>query len=112
MTTSSAADQGAATAWQARGAAGWLGLAASPTFALMAWNAANAAHPFAFCAVGSSMLPIDGMTAMYGLMSLFHLSPWLKLAAARSWASPKRSFSGTGMAGPTVIASSAVVPEA
>jgi hypothetical protein len=29
------------------------------------------------------MLPTDGMTAMYLLMSLFHLSPWLKLASDR-----------------------------
>ena len=83
MTTSSAANQGSARAWQARGAAGWLALAASPTFALMAWIAANDAHPIAFCSAGSSILPIDGMTAMYVLMSLFHLSPWLKLARGR-----------------------------
>jgi hypothetical protein len=80
MPLSSAANQGSTRAWQARGAAGWLSLAASPTFALMAWVAANDAHPMALCSAGSSILPIDGMTAMYGLMSLFHLSPWLKLA--------------------------------
>ena len=83
MTTSSAANEESARAWQARGAAGWLALAASPTFALMAWIAANDAPPIAFCSSGSSILPIDGMTAMYLLMSLFHLSPWLKLASAR-----------------------------
>jgi hypothetical protein len=32
------------------------------------------------------MLPTDGMSAMYLLMSLFHLSPWLKLAFGRSQA--------------------------
>ena len=38
--------------------------------------------PVAFCASGAS--PADcGMTAMYLLMSLFHLSPWLKLASGR-----------------------------
>jgi hypothetical protein len=72
MTTSSAANEAGGTAWQIRGAAGWLALAASPTFALMA--------------SGSSILPIDGMTAMYLLMCLFHLSPWLKLASGRNWA--------------------------
>jgi hypothetical protein len=36
----------------------------------------------AFCA-GPGGLPVDGMTAMYGLMSLFHLAPWLKIAAER-----------------------------
>jgi hypothetical protein len=29
------------------------------------------------------MLPTNGMTVMYLLMSLFHLSPWLKLASVR-----------------------------
>ena len=62
---------------------GWLGLAASPTFALMAWIAASDAPPMALCSSGAGALPIDGMTAMYLLMSLFHLSPWLKLASAR-----------------------------
>jgi hypothetical protein len=82
MTTSSAANKGSAGTWQTRGAAGWLALAATPTFALMAWIAANDARPIAFCS-GSSVLQIDGMTAMYLLMSLFHLSPWLKLASGR-----------------------------
>jgi hypothetical protein len=83
MMTSSAANNGSVGAWRTRGAAGCLALAASPTFALMAWIAANDAPPHAFCSSGSSFLPIDGMTAMYGLMSLFHLSPWLKLASGR-----------------------------
>jgi hypothetical protein len=86
MTTSSAANKSHAGAWQGRGAASWLGLAASPTFALTAWMAANDAPPIAFCSPGSSILPIDGMTTMYMLMSLFHLSPWLKLASGRRWA--------------------------
>jgi hypothetical protein len=59
--------------------AGWLALAASPTFALMAWIAASNASPMALCASRSG---IDSMAAMYLLMSLFHLSPWLKLASA------------------------------
>jgi hypothetical protein len=67
----------------ARGIAKWLCLAASPTFALMAWIAAHGAPPMVVCSSGPGMLPIDGMPAMYFLMSLFHLSPWLKLAFAR-----------------------------
>jgi hypothetical protein len=57
-----------------------LALAASPTFATMALLTSipgggaagmlcSAAHP----------APLSGMTAMYLLMSLFHLSPWLRL---------------------------------
>ena len=86
MTTSSAANTASATARQASGAAGWLALGASPTFALMAWIAANDAPLMAGCSAGRSILPIDGMTAMYVLMSLFHLSPWLKLASGHAWA--------------------------
>jgi hypothetical protein len=59
----------------------WLGLAASPTFALMALVAAMDAPPLALCAAGTRVLPLDGMTAMYLLMSFFHLPPWLKLAS-------------------------------
>ena len=73
MTTSSPASKG-------------LALAASPTFALMGLIAANDAPVHALCSSGSSILPFDGMTAMYLLMSLFHLSPWLKLASGRLWA--------------------------
>ena len=61
--------------------AGWLALAASPTFAFMAWITANDARLNAFCSSGSSILPIAGMTLMYLLMSLIHLSPWLKLVS-------------------------------
>lgn len=83
MTTSSAENKGSTRVWQVRGAAQWLGLAASPTFALMTWIAASDAPRSAICSSASGMLPIDGMTWMYLLMSLFHLSPWLKLASGR-----------------------------
>jgi hypothetical protein len=80
MTTSSAADRGSERVWQPCSAAGWLGFAAAPTFALMAWVSANNAPPMGLCSSGSSILPIGGM---YLLMSLFHLSPWLKLASGQ-----------------------------
>ena len=83
MTT--AESQSNTRVWQTRGAAGWLALSASPTFVLMAGVAAHHAHPIALCSSGS-ILSIDGMAAMYLLMSLFHLSPWLKLASACWWA--------------------------
>lgn len=57
----------------------WLGLAASPTFALMALIATLDTPQPALCAASGRMLSIDGMIVMYVLMSLFHLPPWLKL---------------------------------
>jgi hypothetical protein len=83
MTTSSAANEASANAWEARDATGWLALAASPTFGVMALIAANHAAPVGLCSSGSGILPIDGMAAMYLLMSLFHLSPWVKLVSGR-----------------------------
>ena len=56
-----------------------LALAAAPTFGLMALATAKA-PAMALCFAGPNILPIDGMTAMYLLMSLFHLPPWLRLA--------------------------------
>jgi hypothetical protein len=85
MPISPPVNQGSARAWLAHGAIPWLALAASPTFALMAWIVANDMRPIAICSLGSSILPNDGMTTMYLLMSLFHLSPWLKLASGRPW---------------------------
>jgi hypothetical protein len=62
----------------APGLAGWLALAAAPTFALMAlWSALSSGPPDVFCMSHAS--PPDGMTAMYVLMSAFHAAPWLKL---------------------------------
>lgn len=69
-----------ATANKAHDTHPWLALAASPTFALMALITAVDAPPLALCTGSIRILPIDGMTAMYVLMSLFHLPPWLKLA--------------------------------
>ncbi len=60
-----------------------ISLAAAPSFALMAVIGAGAAPHAALCAAGAGGLPIDGMTAMYLLMSLFHLPPWLTLAFGR-----------------------------
>lgn len=57
----------------------WLRLAAAPVFAAMALVCAIDAPPVSMCAAGATLLPLDGMTAMYLLMSLFHLPPWLNL---------------------------------
>ena len=73
----------------ALGAAGWLGLAAAPTFAVMAlltYVSGGGADVMRSTAHGMS--PLSGMVPMYLLMSAFHLAPWLKLisrsAARRS----------------------------
>ena len=78
MTTLTAAKERNARAWRARDTAGWIGLAAAPTFAVMAWITATDTSRIAICVSASGMPPIDGMAWMYLLMSLFHVSPWLR----------------------------------
>ncbi len=66
------------------GAAGWLGLAAAPTFAVMAllsWAPGGGADMMCPAAHGGS--PLSGMAPMYVLMGAFHAAPWLKLASRR-----------------------------
>ena len=58
----------------------WLGLAAAPTFALMAlWTAFFTGQPDMLCMAMQGSSPVSGMTVMYLLMSAFHAAPWLKL---------------------------------
>ncbi|WP_343820862.1 hypothetical protein [Castellaniella daejeonensis] len=66
----------------ARIAADGLACAAAPVFAVMAVAAMRDASPAMFCAPDPGASPLDGMTTMYLLMSLFHLPPWLRLARA------------------------------
>lgn len=62
----------------------WLGLAAAPTFAVMAlWTALFSAQPDMLCLAMRGSSAMSGMTLMYLLMSVFHSSPWLKLIASR-----------------------------
>ena len=64
----------------ARRAAGWLHLAAAPSFAGMALVTALGEGPAdAICGGG----PLGGMTVMYLLMSAFHAAPWLTLGVSR-----------------------------
>ena len=61
-------------------AAGRLGLAAAPTFAIMAlWAGLFSGQPDMLCIAMQGSSPMSGMMVMYLLMSGFHLSPWLKL---------------------------------
>ncbi|MBI3199619.1 MAG: hypothetical protein HYZ40_19330 [Rhodospirillales bacterium] len=58
-----------------------LSLAAAPTFAVMALlSALPGGGPLeALCAGAHDTSPLTGMAAMYVLMSVFHLAPWLRL---------------------------------
>ncbi|WP_246226402.1 hypothetical protein [Chelativorans xinjiangense] len=68
---------------------GWLGLAAAPIFALMAWISAVGSPGMTICSAASAFVPINDMVLMYFLMSFFQLSPWLKLlSTVRSAATP------------------------
>ena len=64
----------------AHAAARWLGLAAAPTFAIMALlTAVFRRGPGGYALLGRTCLPLSGMVPMYLLMSAFHSAAWLKL---------------------------------
>jgi len=68
----------------ALGAAGWLGFAAAPTFAVMAlltYTSGGDAHMM--CSAMNGASPLSGMAPMYVLMSAFHSAPLLKLISRR-----------------------------
>jgi hypothetical protein len=68
----------------ASGPAGWLGLAATPTFAIMAlWTDLFSGQPDMLCMPMQGSSPMSGMTLMYLLMSLFHTAPWLRLISSQ-----------------------------
>jgi hypothetical protein len=62
---------------------GWLGLAATPSFALMALltGVARDGGMDLLCSAAHGPWSIGGMAPMYLLMSVFHAAPWLKLVA-------------------------------
>jgi hypothetical protein len=66
----------------ALGAADWLSLAATPTFAAMALlTAMRGGGPADLLCSAAHASALGGMVAMYLLMSAFHLAPWLRLIA-------------------------------
>jgi len=68
----------------ASGAGGWLVLAATPTFAIMAlWTAFFSAQPDMLCMAMQGSSSMSGMTVMYLLMGAFHAVPWLRLISSR-----------------------------
>jgi len=68
----------------APGAVRWLSLAAAPTFAAMAlWTAVCGGQQDLLCMSSHGPWPLNGMMAMYVLMSIFHGPPWLILIINR-----------------------------
>ena len=66
------------------GFADWLHLAATPTFLAMALSSGVlGGAPDMTCMALQDASPLSGMTAMYLLMSCFHLTPWLRLIGGR-----------------------------
>jgi hypothetical protein len=66
-------------------AADWLGLAAAPTFAIMALLTVvvGSTQPDIICSGADHTSPLSGMIPMYLLMSAFHAPRWLKLIFGR-----------------------------
>jgi hypothetical protein len=67
------------------GAADWLSLAAAPIFAMMALltGVLGGGPPDTLCSAAQDASPLSGMALMYGLMSIVHLAPWLRLLSCR-----------------------------
>ena len=57
----------------------WLGLAATPTFAIMAVLTAVLGGPADMLCSAGHGLSLGGMVPMYLLMSAFHAAAWLRL---------------------------------
>jgi hypothetical protein len=69
-----------------------MALAATPTFAAMAvWSIAGGREPATMICSASPASPLDAMTVMYLLMSVFHIAPWLRLASRRRTSTRFRS---------------------
>lgn len=68
----------------ALGAADWLALAAAPTFAFLALltGVLDGHTPGMLCLPMHDASPLSGMVPMYLAMSVFHLTPWLRLMQA------------------------------
>lgn len=66
------------------GAADRLGLAAAPTFAMMALlTGVFGGQPDVLCAALHGESALSGMIPMYLLMSAFHAGPWLRLMSRK-----------------------------
>jgi hypothetical protein len=67
------------------GLAEWLRLAATPTFAIMALLTSLGGSPMERLCSSGHGAPLNGMAAMYLLMSAFHSPPWLSLVRGSTW---------------------------
>ena len=68
----------------ALGVADWLGLAAAPTFAVMALlTSVSGDGADMICLTMHDASPLGGMAPMYLLMGVFHAAPWLRLISRR-----------------------------
>jgi hypothetical protein len=70
-------------AWRGLGAADWLHLAATPTFAMMALSINFLGGGSMTGSMASHTSPLGGMVLMYWLMTVFHFPPWLRLISRR-----------------------------
>ena len=84
-----------------RGAVHWLGLAAAPTFAIMALltGVLGGGPPDVLCPAAHDASPLSGMVPMYLLMSVFHSAPCLKLICALRGAGGKARDRGESAPG-------------
>ena len=73
------------------GAADWLPLAAAPTFALMALltGGLGGGPVSMLCSGPHGASVLTGMVPMYGLMSVFHAAPLLRLIRASAVRPPR-----------------------
>jgi hypothetical protein len=76
----------------AHGSSDWLGLAAAPTFALMALMTvvSGGGEPDWLCSAAHGASRPNGMVTMYLLMSAFHAPPWLKVISRWRSDDPQR----------------------
>jgi hypothetical protein len=72
-------------------AAEWLSLGAAPVFAVMALLTGihGGGMPDMICSAVQDPSPLGGMVPMYVLMSVFHVTPWLKFIS--SWRTGARA---------------------